>query len=372
MNDRRPGGPDDRTTMLRQQGRVACHVCGARMPAEAVFCPDCGTPRAVARSAPTAGSGDSRKIIGLMAAGAAALVIGVVAALALTRQPETAALPSASPTASAAVAGASTTPSAAASPSASAAAIPSSPPLLANRAIAEVTVDDLNLRMQPDPAAEVRGQLQTGARVFVIGAPQEGFGLRWYRVAVVTGPYRGCGQDQFCPDDIGWIAENGTGAEPWLSLAEVSCPESPISADQLIALHPLVRLHCYGGNDLTVTGTVVTPLTGLEGPIRYDPFWLAGPITQFAFRGSEGSLWLRFERQPFNLADGNIIRATVAMEHELSPKCTTSVIPNYFGPIPSGQSPPPVELPERARVVLECRTQLVVKSFEIVREGLTS
>lgn len=371
MNNRRPGGPEDRTTAFRQTGNVACHACGARMPPEAAFCPECGTPRAVATTAANpAGGGDSRKIIGLMAAGAAALVIGVVAALALTRQPETAGLPSASPTASAAVADA-TTPSPAASPSASAAAIPSTPPVLANRAIAEVTVDDLNLRMQPDPAAEVRGQLQTGARVFVIGAPQEGNGLRWYRVAVVTGPYRGCGQDVYCPDDIGWIAENGTGAEPWLSRAEVTCPESPISADQLIALHPLVRLHCYGGNDLTVTGTVVAPVTGLEGPIRYDPFWLAAPITRFAFRGSQDWLWLRFEREPANLVEGNIIRATVAMEHELSPKCMTSVSPGYFGPIPSGQSPPSVELPERARVVLECRTQLVVRSFEVVRQGLT-
>jgi hypothetical protein len=375
MNQPRRGAPEEQRMDVRTQpGDIACHACGARLPAEAAYCPDCGTPRAVASGGAGAGRGDGRRIIGLMVAGAAALVIGIAAALALSRpEPQGVARPSATPSASAAGVGdASTAPSSAApSPSASAAAIPSSPPLLANRAIAEVTVDDLNLRMQPGPAAEIRGQLQTGARVFIIGAPQEGDGMRWYRVAVVSGPYPGCADNAFCPDDIGWIAEGGTGADPWLSLADVTCPESPMSADQLAPLHPLERLHCYGGNDLTVTGTVVTPLTGLEGPIRYDPFWLAGPITRFAFRGTQSSLWLRFENAPDNLAAGNIIRATVAMEHELAPKCTTSVIPGYFGPIPSGQSPPPVELPERARVVLECRTQLVVKSFEVVREGLT-
>jgi hypothetical protein len=356
------------TVGRRPDDGAACRACGARLPDDAAFCPECGTPRSYATTRSDART-DSRKVIALMAAGAGALVIGIVAALALTR-PEAAARPSATPSASSVAA--VVTPSPARSPSGSAAATaPTTLPLLANRAIAEVTVDDLNLRMQPGSAAEVRGQLQTGARVFVIGAPQEREGVRWYRVAVVSGPYPGCAQSEPCPDDIGWIGENGTPAEPWLRPADLACPESPISADQLASLHPLERLHCYGGNDLIVTGTLTTPLTGLEAPIRYDPFWLAAPITRFAFRGTQGLLWLRFEQPPANLADGNIIRATLAMEHELAPKCTTSVIPGYFGPIPSGQSPPPVELPERARVVLECRTQLVVKSFDLLREGLT-
>ena len=100
----------------------------------------------------------------------------------------------------------------------------SSPSGLTNRAIADVAVAGLNLRREPGGGAEVRGTLDEGARVFVIGAPQLLDDVAWYRVAVVDGPYSGCLNEDYCPPDVGWVAEGGTAGGPLVAARHARLP----------------------------------------------------------------------------------------------------------------------------------------------------
>ena len=241
---------------------------------------------------------------------------------------------------------------------------PPSPTGLTNRAVADVAVAGLNLRREPGGGAETIGTLDEGARVFVIGAPQLVDDVAWYRVAVVGGPYSGC-EEAYCPNDIGWVAEGGTVADPWLNRGELDCPSSPMTAEQLATLLPLERLSCYGRDEIVVTGTLDNCHCGLFGPLAYEPGWLAMPISMFVFHGTQ--TFTRFEDStPSDIAPGDVVRVTLAMEHDAASTCLVRGVPEFFGPMPSGESPPPIALPDRAETVLGCRTQLVVKSYEVI------
>ncbi len=211
----------------------------------------------------------------------------------------------------------------------------------------------------------MRGTLDEGARVFVIGAPQQLDDVAWYRVAVVDGPYTGCLNDDYCPSEIGWVAEGGTTADPWLLPAALDCPSSPMTAEELDTLHPLERLSCYGGDEIVVTGTLDHCYCDANVPYTWEPFWLAFPLGPFQFHGT--NTFVRWEEQPpADLEPGDVVRATLAMEHEAAPTCTITAFPEFFGPMPSGESPPAIETPDPADTVLGCRTQLVVKGYEVI------
>ena len=292
--------------------------------------------------------------------GAFVIVLGVILAVLVLMRPSaepTAVESSASPSPSAtADAGSSVEPpsSPVVEPTPGATDVPT-PSALANRAVAEVAVAGLNLRREPGGGAEILGTLDEGARVFVIGAPQILDDMAWYRLAVVAGPYSAC-RDSYCPNDIGWVAEGGTVADPWLRPVELECPSSPMTAEQLETLSSLERLSCYGGNDLVVTGTLDVCYCDANVPYTWDPLWLAMPLGPFIFHGTP--VFIRFEEgPPSDLAVGDIVRATLAMEHDAAPTCSTRVF---------GESPPAVQLPDPGQTVLECRTQLVVKGYEVI------
>ena len=57
---------------------------------------------------------------------------------------------------------------------------------LANGAIANVSVDALNLRQSADASSASLANMTEGTELFVIGQPQDAGDLRWYRVAVGT------------------------------------------------------------------------------------------------------------------------------------------------------------------------------------------
>jgi hypothetical protein len=238
-----------------------------------------------------------------------------------------------------------------------------SPGALTDRAVAEVAVAGLNLRREPGGGAEIRGTLDEGARVFVIGDPQVVDDMAWYRVAVVDGPYSGC-IDAHCPGDIGWVASGATTADAWLRPVGLDCPSSPMTAEQLATLLPLERLSCYGGNDVVVTGTLDVCYCDANAPLTWEPSWLALPISPFLFH--ETYTFIRFEEEPpADLEPGDVVSATLAMEHEAAATCIIRAAPGFFGPTPSGESPPVIEEPDPAQTVLGCRTQLVVKSYEV-------
>jgi hypothetical protein len=283
--------------------------------------------------------------------GAAILGIGLLVVLLLTGDDSGVAgatqspSPSASigPTADASAGAPSEEPTPSPSPS------PTPRPALANRSIVQVETDGLELRTEPS-GGDVIGTLGSGSRLFVIGTPQDA-SERWYRVAVVDGPYSGCEPD-VCPNDIGYVADGTSQDDATLVASTLDCPSSPMDAATLDGLLPLERLSCYGGNPIVVRGTLNSCFC--DGPIdvTYNPGWLAGPVTQFLFDGTS-ALWLRFERNeyPDDLVAGDIVETAVSMEHEAAPACTVSG--------------PPGDVPSNAEIVLTCRTQLVVEELTV-------
>lgn len=344
-----------------------CASCDATLRPGEEFCPQCGAPVVLRHTRSPRGR---RGVVAAAVGGGTLIsVLAVLLALVLLRpSPESVAGESSAPSPSAtADADPSSEPSSSPQPDPTPGSEQTgapSPSGLTNRAVADVAVAGLNLRREPGGGAEVRGTLDEGARVFVIGAPQQLDEVAWYRVAVVDGPYSGCLNDDYCPPEIGWVAEGGTSADPWLLPVALDCPASPMTAQELDTLHPLERLSCYGGNDIVVTGTLDVCYCDANAPYTWEPFWLAFPLGAFLFH--ETGTFVRFEDQPpADLEPGDVVRATLAMEHEAAPTCTVAYTPGFPGPIASGESPPPIEEPDRADTVLGCRTQLVVKGYEV-------
>ena len=178
--------------------------------------------------------------------------------------PSASAAPSASGDASA-----NPSPSAIANPSAS--PTPATVAIIPNLGIAEVTTDGLNLRAAANESSESVAMLERERRLFIIGQPTDAGDLRWYRVAPfddIEGCESGCGL-------LGFVATPTSGPEDaWIEEVDVGCPPSPMTAQQTAALTLLEALHCYGRNEIVVTGTVDLPMHGPISPFRYSPGWL--------------------------------------------------------------------------------------------------
>lgn len=351
------------------RGEIRCPRCGGDVGFDVTFCPECGLRlRHDGADHAEGASGRPWIVIGLAVGGLAAIVIGGAIALALsgpgdvglvTATPGFAVSPSQSLTIPPPSARSSPAPTA--RPTATPVPTPVPNAAIPNRAIADVQVDQLNLRAAGNDSAEILGQLRAGARVFTIGAPTETGGVHWYRVAVASGPYSGgpeyCQGDPYCEADIGWVASPITG-NPWLEAVEVGCPSSPMSIDDLDLLTPMERLQCFGNEDIIVTGTIDHPCCGWMGPIRYDPAWLAAPSAEAMFHAAR--LHPRFD--PDSHVDvperGSVIRATAHFDDPAAPDCRQSVDPEF--------EPEDVMLQPTAWVVLECRMQLVVTDYEVV------
>lgn len=105
------------------------------------------------------------------------------------------------------------TPSAPPTP-ATASQAPRAPVVLAVGEHARVITDNLRRRSKPEVSAtsEIRGILQAGAKLWVLGGPVEGSGYWWYRVAIAdpTGV-------ESAPDKgIGWVAAADRDGTPWI------------------------------------------------------------------------------------------------------------------------------------------------------------
>ena len=139
-----------------------------------------------------------------------------------------------------------------------------------------------------------------------------------------------------------------------------------MTAEELDTLHPLERLSCYGSDEIVVTGTLDHCYCDANVPYTWEPFWLAFPLGPFTVPRNKQLRSVGGAQPPADLEPGDIVRATLAMEHEAAPTCTTTAMPEFFGPMPSGESPPAIQTPDPADTVLGCRTQLVVKGYEVI------
>ena len=254
-------------------------------------------------------------------------------------------------------------PSPTAEPSPSAAPIPSgTDDPLADGSIATVTVDALHLRAGPSTANAVRKTLTAGTRLFVIGEPKLGEGLRWHRVSIIDpdGCTRDCG-------GLGWVATPTTGTVEWVRNTPVDCPASPLTAEQLAPLVALEQLHCYGDRELTVTGWIDSPCCGYVGPWTFSPAWLAGGPFLF-FRLRDESTDGRVVEVYFPPDSGVeqpqttvIMRATAHFDDPAAASCEASISEDV-----GAEEVDEGDKPSRAEMVLYCRTRLVITDYEVV------
>ena len=255
-------------------------------------------------------------------------------------------------------------PSPTAEPSPSAAPIPSGIDApLADGSIATVTVDALHLRAGASTTTAVRKTLKSGTRLFVIGEPKLGEGLRWHRVSIIdpNGCIRDCG-------GLGWVASPTTGTEEWLrNTPVVECPASPLTAEELAPLVALEALHCYGDRELTITGWIDSPCCGGVSPWTYRPAWLAGGPFLF-FRLRDESLDGRVVEVYFPPDSGVeqpqttvIMRATAHFDDPAASTCEAALSEDV-GDDEVDES----DKPTRAEMVLYCRTRLVITDYEVV------
>jgi hypothetical protein len=344
-------------------GFLTCPRCGSDVAEGTSFCAECGAPQnvAMARAAGGRRSGTPAWLIAVIVAGGiAALGAGALLAIIMRGTPDQVAgdpSPSAGQT-PAVAASASNGPSKSAVPTASPEPTLEPAAVIPNLGLAAIVTDSVSLRAQPNESAGVVAELGSDWRLFVIGEPTEAGDLRWYRVATVASPT--C--TEAC-EMIGYVATPIEAGDPWIEEVGVTCPISPMTLDDLGALQPLERLHCYGRNEIVVTGTVADPTGGYDGPFAYSPEWLAHPFA-IPFLSTPGGAVLGFRPHPDAGLEppeaGDVVRVTGHFEDQAATSCRASVDPAY-----AGEEPPP-EPPAPALVVLTCRATFAWTDYEVI------
>jgi hypothetical protein len=227
-----------------------------------------------------------------------------------------------------------------------------------NRAVAEVTTDDLNLRASASQSADILTIMKRGQRLFIIGAATEDAGLVWYRVATVSQPTE-CGDTCGL---IGFAATPPTADDAWIEKVEVDCPTSPITAEAIGRLQPLEALACFGRAEVAITGTMLFPFEGGMTPYHITPEWLAPGI----WPSMIDAWWIEFHAAPesqLSLMDnGDIVRAVGHFEDPAATECRSEVMPEFFG----GTVPEEFDPISPARVILDCRARFVWTSYEVI------
>jgi hypothetical protein len=343
-----------------------CSVCGAPLTANASYCAECGASQGPSAAAP-ARRGEGRRWwipVAIVAGGVGALLGGALLGGALNGGPSGEVAdgsPSAAASASVDADLESVAPSGSEAPASSAGPSgPATADLIPNRAIAEVTTDALNLRSSASDGSETLMTLQPGRRLFIIGEPSDASDLRWYRVAPfddVEGCEDGCGL-------IGYVATPVSDDEDaWIEPVEITCPSSPMTAQQIGVLDPFEALHCYGRTEIEITGTLDLPLHGPIDPYRYSPGWLTRDSLLFM----RDAWWITYRPHPDAGLEpperGDVVRATGHFEDPAATDCRATVDPDFFG----GEIPDEFESSiNPARVVLDCRTAFAWTDYEVI------
>ena len=205
-------------------------------------------------------------------------------------------------------------PSAAATPSASQSAFPSGqgigdpigPPELSVGDWVVSTVEGLRLREEPGLDGASIGMLRLGFEGTVVDGPRAVDGYEWVHVAwpglpagsgCATGPDAD-GYLSFCGAS-GWVATADREGNAWLAATDPECPETPKTVADASRIQPGIRLACFAGKELTLTGFIAPEASGRGCYPRYavEPAWL-GPCAVAFLQGEES----RFDATATELA----------------------------------------------------------------------
>lgn len=201
------------------------------------------------------------------------------------------------------------------SPAPSSAAVDEVPPV----ALLQSTVDGLQIRTGPSLSAALFefpcGPAGCGQRVLInagwtmvaLSGPVAADGYDWYLVQL-TPEYPGSAH-------LGWAATPESG-DDWLVPAAYPCPSSAPTLDAAIELGALRLLYCFGAEELSFDGYVVTGF-GCNVVGTFEPAWLAHPCANMSFvsaeQGSNDHLFLHYPapgviNPTLELSDGQAVR----------------------------------------------------------------
>ena len=216
------------------------------------------------------------------------------------------------------------------SPTASSAAVDDVPP---TAAFLESTVDGLQLRNGPSLSAGPfefpcspggcgeRVEINAGWTMVALSGPVAADGYDWHLVQL-TPEHPGSAH-------LGWAATPKTG-DQWLVPSAYDCPSSPPGLDAAIELGALRLLYCYGAEELTFDGYVVTGF-GCNVMGTFEPAWLAHPCGNMSFispvEGSNDELFLHYPspgivNPTLELNDGQGVRIRGHFDDPSATTCT--------------------------------------------------
>jgi hypothetical protein len=241
-------------------------------------------------------------------------------------------------------------------------------------AAVEVTVAELNMRVEPSTSSKRVATLEKGDVLITLPydgiswgfGPRNANGYVWYPVVrlQVEGPDGKLPPLPTRPILIGtevvagWVATHD-GSRPYVTQLPPRCPEA-VDIRSVEAMLSAERLACFQGA-IVVAGTFGCPGCGGTSPLIAEPLWLADPF-ESAYLSANwqeqlGPLVLHFPPTgPARPEDGTIIRATTHLDDPASATCSM-----YWADLPEGD-PGRVVPPATARLV--CRERLVVDSYE--------
>jgi hypothetical protein len=215
-----------------------------------------------------------------------------------------------------------------------------------------VSVDGLQLRVQPGLTARVVVTARAGARFRVANwhGPIRVDGLDWYRLATAE-------------DSVLW-APIGAGDDAYLELVPPLCPAADPDLATVAQLNEWERLACFDDRSLTVVGTygspITSPVVGEYVPGSFEPAWLAYPVApDYLVAASSRVETLHFRVAPDSgLAlpePGSIVRATGHFNDSAADDCTMTRF--------NGENAVAVD---SRSAQLYCREQFVLDAYEVI------
>lgn len=238
----------------------------------------------------------------------------------------------------------------------------------------EVTVAELNLRVEPSTSSKRVATLERGDVLITLPydgiswgfGPRNANGYVWYPVArlQVEGPDGKLPPLPTRPILIGtevvagWVATHD-GSKPYVTQLPPRCPET-VDLRNVEAMLSAERLACFEGA-IVVEGTFGCTGCGGTSSLVAEPLWLADPFESSYlsanWREQLGPLALHFPPGgPARPKDGTILRATTHLDDPASSTCSM-----YWADLPKSD---PGRVVPPATAALVCRERLVVDSYE--------
>jgi hypothetical protein len=230
--------------------------------------------------------------------------------------------------------------------------------------LVRVTVESIKLLTGPTTEAMLLDTAGLGELVVITSTylslgfgPVEADGFVWYPVIPLGTTELGEMPPRGEPTQAAWMAV-GNGNESWVEPVAARCPEGDPDLETLEGMLEWERVACFGDRQLTIEGVFGCGGCGGMVPGTFEPAWLASPISA-AFLSVEpqdriGPFVLRFAPGgPAVPGNGSIVRVTGHFDDPRSSECV--VAPGD----PNQDVHPTVQ-------ELHCRSQFVVDRLEVI------